>query len=105
MLPGLDIWEPAAIVEGLACHVQDPNAAKGLFGFHVDNTIGGNAQPNGWMDNWVDFFRERRLGYQLSLCTDSKLKQMGKKLMANLERFFEDVEVNAPSSFIQLLLR
>ena len=73
--------------------MQDENAAKGLFGFHVDNTIGGNPQPNGWMDNWVDFFRERRLGYQLSICSDGKLKQMGQKLMKNLDKFFEGVEV------------
>ena len=76
--------------------MQDENAAKGLFGFHVDNTIGGNPQPNGWMDNWVDFFRERRLGYQLSLSSDGKLKQMGQKLMKNLEKFFEGVEVCGP---------
>ncbi|KAK9832886.1 hypothetical protein WJX74_000787 [Apatococcus lobatus] len=76
-----------------AAKPSDENAAKGLFGFHVDNTIGGNPQPNGWMDNWVDFFRERRLGYQLSLSTDSKLKQMGQKLMKHLDKFFEGVEV------------
>ena len=61
----------------------------------MDNTIGGNPQPNGWMDNWVDFFRERRLGYQLSLTNDSKLKQMGQKLMKNLDKYFTGIEVSA----------
>jgi len=37
---------------------QDSNARQGKFGFAVDNTIGGTSQPNGWMDNWVDFFRQ-----------------------------------------------
>jgi fructosamine-3-kinase len=44
-------------------------AAKGNFGFAVDNTIGATPQPNGWMDNWVDFFRERRLRHQLQLAS------------------------------------
>lgn len=47
--------------------LQDPNAQAGKFGFAVDNTIGATPQPNGWMDNWVDFYRERRIKHQLQL--------------------------------------
>lgn len=47
--------------------LQDPNAKAGKFGFAVDNTIGATPQPNGWMDNWVDFYRERRIRHQLNL--------------------------------------
>lgn len=65
-----------------------------MFGFPVDNTIGGTSQPNGWMDNWIDFYRERRLQHQLNLTKDPKLQQMGEKLCANLELFFEGVEVS-----------
>jgi fructosamine-3-kinase len=28
----------------------------------MNNTIGDTPQPNGWMDDWVEFFRERRIG-------------------------------------------
>lgn len=73
--------------------MQEENARQGKFGFAVDNTIGGTPQPNGWMDSWVDFFRERRLRHQLSLASDSRLSDMGEKLMANLEQLFEGVEV------------
>lgn len=52
---------------GLACVLQDPDAKAGKFGFAVDNTIGATPQPNGWMDDWVDFYRERRLRHQLQL--------------------------------------
>jgi fructosamine-3-kinase len=31
------------------------------FGYGRDTLIGGLAQPNGWMDSWRDFFRDRRL--------------------------------------------
>jgi fructosamine-3-kinase len=37
------------------------------FGWTRDNTIGSTPQPNGWMDDWVAFWRERRLGFQLGL--------------------------------------
>jgi fructosamine-3-kinase len=37
------------------------------FGWHRDNTIGSTPQLNGWHDDWVTFFRERRLRFQLDL--------------------------------------
>jgi fructosamine-3-kinase len=37
------------------------------FGWHRDNTIGATPQPNAWDDDWVSFWRERRLGFQLDL--------------------------------------
>src|ERR671931_2104296 len=37
------------------------------FGWSRNNTIGSTPQLNDWNDNWVQFLRERRLQYQLSL--------------------------------------
>ena len=37
------------------------------FGFDADNYLGTTPQPNEWMEHWVDFWRERRLGWQLQL--------------------------------------
>jgi protein-ribulosamine 3-kinase len=37
------------------------------FGWRMDNTIGATVQPNGWLEQWCEFFRERRLGHQLAL--------------------------------------
>ena len=70
-----------------------------MFGFPIDNTIGGTSQPNGWMDNWVDFYRERRLGHQLKLTKDPNLQKLGKKLCDNLEKFFEGIEVGSSINF------
>lgn len=72
---------------------QDENAAAGKFGFEVDNTIGGTPQPNGWMDSWPAFFRERRLLHQLRLAGDPQLTQMGRVLADNLDSLFEGIEV------------
>ena len=43
------------------------------FGFHIDNTCGATPQPNGWMDDWADFWEERRLGHMLRLTNDAGL--------------------------------
>ena len=37
------------------------NVTRDRFGLEKDTLIGGLHQPNGWMDSWIDFFRERRL--------------------------------------------
>ena len=37
------------------------------FGWERDNTVGATPQPNGWMESWTAFFRDRRLGFQLQL--------------------------------------
>ena len=48
----------------MACmHLAEPlhrEAREGMFGFVVDNTIGGTPQPNPWTKDWVEFFREHR---------------------------------------------
>jgi fructosamine-3-kinase len=40
------------------------------FGWHRGNTIGATPQQNGWLDNWVEFWRDRRLGPQFELAHD-----------------------------------
>ncbi len=37
------------------------------FGWHRDNTIGSTPQPNDLLENWIDFYRERRLLFQVEL--------------------------------------
>ncbi len=64
------------------------------FGFSQDNFIGTTAQPNTWTDDWVTFWREQRLGFQLRLATDNgyggELQRLGEQLLATLPAFFED---------------
>ena len=43
--------------------------SAGQFGWGRDNTIGRTAQVNGWLPDWAEFFRERRLRYQLDLAS------------------------------------
>ncbi len=67
-------------------------ASAAQFGFEFDNTIGSTPQPNGWMNEWIDFLRERRLGHQLLLTTtnghDGTLQHLGARLLESLPLFF-----------------
>ncbi len=63
------------------------------FGWHRDNTIGSTPQINAWGRDWVVFYRDHRLGYQLDLATSNgfrgSLQTKGERLQADLGRFFE----------------
>ncbi|MFC1536679.1 fructosamine kinase family protein [Pseudomonadota bacterium] len=63
------------------------------FGWYRDNTIGSTPQINRWDDNWVAFFRDQRLGFQLELAADNgykgSLQTKGEQLQVNLGSFFE----------------
>ena len=58
------------------------------FGWHRDNTIGLTPQINTRSDDWVQFFREHRLGFQLTLAMQNgfagDLKDRGERLLKRL---------------------
>jgi len=66
------------------------------FGFAQDNFIGTTPQPNGWpseqKDDWIDFWREHRLGFQLRLAAQNgygvQLQRLGEKLLDTLPALF-----------------
>jgi fructosamine-3-kinase len=62
------------------------------FGWHRDNTIGSTPQRNLYSDDWVEFLKEDRLGFQFMLAAENgftgELQQEGDRLLANLAQFF-----------------
>lgn len=62
------------------------------FGWLRDNTIGSTPQPNAWGDDWVTFFRERRLRHQFDLARrnghDGSLIRRGNELLELMGAFF-----------------
>jgi fructosamine-3-kinase len=64
------------------------------FGWVRDNTIGTTPQFNRLSSNWIQFWRDQRLGYQLQLAKANgytgKLQPLGERLMAELDAFFMD---------------
>lgn len=65
-------------------------ATRAEFGWHRDNTIGSTPQVNTPERDWVVFWREHRLGFQLRLAArhGRNMLHKGERLMAELEGFF-----------------
>jgi len=65
-------------------------------GWHRDNTIGLTPQHNPWSDDWVDFFREQRLRFQLDLAArngySGELQSLGDRLACRLPELFDGYE-------------
>jgi fructosamine-3-kinase len=66
----------------------------GAFGLERDNAIGATPQPNSWHDDWVTFWRERRLRHQLDLAARNghggRLQDRGRRLLERIDDFFAD---------------
>jgi fructosamine-3-kinase len=62
------------------------------FGWQRDNTIGATPQPNAWHADWVEFYVQRRLGFQLQLAAqrglDARVVERGRELCARCGAFF-----------------
>ena len=69
------------------------------FGWQRDNTIGSTPQVNDQGEDWIDFWREQRLGFQLKLAarkgTGRSLLHKGETLQGELGAFFTDYRPQA----------
>ena len=72
------------------------HTTQNRYGWHCNNTIGLTPQENTWRDNWLDFFREQRLGFQLRLAAENgysgELQQRGRQLLKRLPVYFDVAE-------------
>ena len=66
------------------------------FGWHRDNTIGSTPQPNTASSDWVQFWCEQRLGFQLDLAARNgyggRLQSTGERLMTQIGDLFSDYQ-------------
>jgi len=77
---------------------EEAGNPTGAFGFAVDNTIGGTPQPNPWTkpssgtEEWIAFFRDHRIGHQLTLAGDPYCSNIWDNDIApRLHLLFEDL--------------
>jgi fructosamine-3-kinase len=67
---------------------------QAFFGWHQNNTIGSTDQINQSSENWISFFLDNRLNFQVSLAEQnncgSKLIQSAEKLSESLDMFFNN---------------
>ena len=61
------------------------------FGWEIDNTIGATPQINTWDEDWVRFYGQQRLHFQLALAEEKgcKLLNLGEQLITILPAFFD----------------
>jgi len=64
------------------------------FGWHRANTIGSTEQVNTWTEDWLPFFREHRLRFQLELAQTNgyggRLQESGARLLQRLDVLLGD---------------
>ncbi len=69
-------------------------SVKDQFGWHRDNTIGLTPQLNNWSGDWLQFFTEFRLGYQLQLAAENgfsgELQKEGARVLRRLPTLFDE---------------
>lgn len=70
------------------------NTTAAQYGWYRDNTIGATPQINTQTPDWVEFYRQHRLGYQYHLASrqgfGARLQERGERLMSGLGAFFTD---------------
>ncbi len=63
------------------------------FGWSRDNTIGATLQPNEQQTDWIAFWRDQRLGFQLELAAGNghggRLQQLGDRLLGDLDALID----------------
>ena len=86
---GLDDASAVRLGERLAALHRCTSAQ---FGWTRDNTIGSTPQINTQTSDWIAFWREQRLGFQLQLAADrghtGKLQDEGARLLERLPELF-----------------
>lgn len=69
---------------------------QGWFGWQRDNTIGSTPQHNNRSDDWIEFWRQQRLGKQLQFAAANgytgALQKQGEKLLEKIGGFFTDYQ-------------
>jgi protein-ribulosamine 3-kinase len=89
-LVALDAASGARLGEALAAlhAIEQPR-----FGWAADNFIGASPQRNGWSDDWLEFWRMRRLASQLRMAAanrlPSRLIDRGERLAADCDALFK----------------
>ncbi len=86
-------WQ-SRLGRGLAQLHRSTQAAR--YGFESDTYLGTTLQPNSWSDSWMEFWKSRRLGFQLKLFSqktdrDDPLLKRGQQLLDRLDQFLGDV--------------
>lgn len=63
-----DGWSQEQLGEDLArLHLATQPSMMRSYGLDADNYLGASPQMNGWNDDWITFFGEKRIAFQMEL--------------------------------------
>ncbi|MDX8339516.1 fructosamine kinase family protein [Draconibacterium sp. IB214405] len=65
------------------------------FGFFSDNYCGATSQYNNWKNNWIEFYRDNRLGYLLQLIRNTR--PIGSDYMKLFEKLLDRISSLIPN--------
>jgi protein-ribulosamine 3-kinase len=73
------------LAKRMATELHNPESAKarspnGKYGFHVPTHCGETEQDNTFEDDWMVFFRDRRIGDLIDRIGDQEITRVGKDL-------------------------
>ena len=73
-----------------------------IFGLDHDNYIGANPQPNQQAEDWITFFREQRLGFQMELARQKRYlhPERARRLEKLLARLGDWLPAHPPASLL-----
>jgi fructosamine-3-kinase len=67
--------------------------SRDKLGWHRDNFIGRTPQRNAYCDDWISFYAEHRLGFQLELAAQNghggELQLLGARLVGRMPDYFD----------------
>jgi len=82
--------DPAVLGEGLAAMHR---TTRDQYGWYRANTIGSTPQDNSCCDDWIEFWQQYRLQFQLDLAArkgaGGRLQSQGERLLLELPAFFD----------------
>ena len=72
--------------------IRDSSVTNEKYGFKFDSQIGGLKQPNNYSSNWINFFRDHRLGIIFKLINQNEpmpslINRRLEVVIKNLENF------------------
>ncbi|MEN9230739.1 MAG: fructosamine kinase family protein [Thermostichus sp. DG02_5_bins_236] len=96
VLEYLDLTSPrsqtASLLGSRLAQLHRTLSPNGRYGWDRNNTIGSTPQINRWTSDWLDFYREHRLLYQVKLACQQGYRdqwvRQAERVMAELEVFF-----------------
>ena len=81
--------DPAAWGRALAHLHRNSSGQASQFGFEVDGMLGSTPERHAWCDDWLTFWRERRLRPMLSRVADDEVVRLGHQLDEGLADLLE----------------